>query len=86
GVVVYGVGPGDPFNARRSRVTTEPAPWSAYRDLERPFGFAAFDFEPRALGNHTEITVTHYGAVQGSPHYLELDRFVLRKPRRPAVE
>jgi hypothetical protein len=81
GVVVYDVGPGDPFNMRPSRMATEPAPWSAYRDLLRPFGFAAFDYEPRAPGGHTEITVTHYGAAQGASDYQELDRFVLRKPR-----
>ena len=86
GVVVYDVGRGDPFNMRPSRLTTEPAPWSAYRDLLRPFGFAAFDFEPHAPGGHTEITVTHYGAAQGSPDYRELDRFVLRKPRRRTDE
>ncbi|HEU5158228.1 MAG TPA: metallophosphoesterase family protein [Streptosporangiaceae bacterium] len=83
GVVVYDVGPGDPLHVHPSRTTTEPAPWSAYRDLRRPFGFAAFDFEPRAPGGQTEITVTYHGAAQGSPDYRELDRFVLRKPRRP---
>jgi hypothetical protein len=82
GVVVYEVGPGDPINYHRSRLTTEPAPWSAYRDLRRPYGFAAFDVEPYAAGGQTEITVTHYGAARGSPDYRELDRFVLRKPRR----
>jgi hypothetical protein len=81
GVVTYDVGPGDPLNPRVSLTTVEPAPWSAYRDLQRPYGFAAFDFEPHAPGGHTEITVTHYGAGLGSPHYSELDRFTLRKPR-----
>ncbi|HEX6471253.1 MAG TPA: metallophosphoesterase family protein [Streptosporangiaceae bacterium] len=81
GVVTYEVGPGDPINYHRSRQTTEPAPWSAYRDLRRPYGFAAFDVEPHAPGGQTEIGVTHYGAAAGSPDYQELDRFVLRKPR-----
>jgi hypothetical protein len=79
GVVVYDIGPGDPLNFHPSRLTTEPAPWSAYRDLRRPYGFAAFDVEPHAPGGHTEITVTHYGAGLGSSDYRELDRFVLRK-------
>jgi hypothetical protein len=86
GVVVYGVGPGDPINYHPSRLTTEPAPWSAYRDLRRPYGFAAFDVEPQAPGGYTQITVTHYGTVLGSADYRELDRFVLRKPGRPAHE
>jgi hypothetical protein len=80
GVVMYAVGPGDPTHRRDSLTTTEPAPWSAYRDLLRPYGFAAFDFEPHAPGGHTQITVTHYGADRGSAVYLPLDRFVLRKP------
>jgi hypothetical protein len=28
----------------------------AYRDLQRPSGFAAFDFEPHAPGENTEIS------------------------------
>jgi hypothetical protein len=80
GVVVHDVGPGDPLNFHPSRMATEPAPWSAYRDLRRPFGFAAFDVEPLAPGGHTEITVTHYGTGPGSADYRPLDRFVLRKP------
>ena len=82
GVVLYAVGPGDPRRRREPRTTIEPAPWSAYRDLRRPYGFAAFDFEPRAPGGHTQIAVTHYGADRGSPEYRPLDRFVLRKPHR----
>jgi hypothetical protein len=80
GVVIYDVGPGDPTTPRASKTTTEPAPWSAYRDLQRPYGFAAFDFEPHAPGGNTEIAVTHYGADLGSADYRQLDRFVLRKP------
>jgi Calcineurin-like phosphoesterase/Purple acid Phosphatase, N-terminal domain len=80
GVVLYAVGPGDPGRRREPLTATEPAPWSAYRDLRRPYGFAAFDFEPHAAGGHTQISVTHYGADRGSPDYLPRDRFVLRKP------
>jgi hypothetical protein len=80
GVVLYAVGPGDPGRRREPLTATEPAPWSAYRDLRRPYGFAAFDFEPHAADGRTQITVTHYGADRGSPDYLPRDRFVLRKP------
>jgi hypothetical protein len=81
GVVTYDVGPGDPLNLHMSLTTTEPAPWSAYRDLQHAYGFAAFDFEPHAPGGHTEITVTQYAAAAGSPAYHPLDRFTLRRPR-----
>ncbi|WP_026341846.1 purple acid phosphatase family protein [Actinomadura atramentaria] len=80
GVVITGVGAGGPRSGRASKFATEPAPWSAYRDLMRPYGFASFDFEPHAKRGHTQITVTHYGADLGSRNYEELDRFVLRKP------
>ena len=58
---------------------TEPAPWSAYRDLQTPYGFASFDLVPDEPGGTTSITVTHYGAAAGSPDYTPLDRFVMRK-------
>jgi hypothetical protein len=81
GVLIYDVGPGDPRHQRASKTTTEPAPWSAYRDLKTPYGFASFDFDPGHPGAHTSITVTHYGAALGSPAYTPLDTFTLRKPR-----
>ena len=81
GVVIYDVGPGDPLNQRASKTQTEGADWSAYRDLQTPYGFASFDFDPHGPGHTTQITVTHYGAALGSPDYTELDSFVLRKPR-----
>jgi 3',5'-cyclic AMP phosphodiesterase CpdA len=85
GAVIAGVGPGSPQSQRRSVIMTEPAPWSAYRDLATPYGFAAFDVAPAEPGGTTSITVTHYGAAAGSPDYRPLDRFVLRKPVRAAL-
>lgn len=84
GVVIAGVGPGSPQSQRRSVIATEPAPWSAYRDLTCPYGFASFDLVPAEPGGTTSITVTHYGAAAGSPDYRPVDRFVLRKPVRAA--
>ncbi len=60
----------------------EPAPWSAYRDLQAPYGFASFDVVPAERGGTTSITVTHYGAAAGSATYTPRDRFVMRKPLR----
>jgi hypothetical protein len=80
GVLIVGAGPGGPQSQRRSVITAEPAPWSAYRDIATPFGFASFDVAPAEPGGTTSITVTYYGAAAGSRVYAPLDRFVLRKP------
>ena len=72
--------PGEPAGPAPLIITTEPAPWSAYRDLQTPYGFASFDFVPHEHGGTTSITVTHYGAAAGSASYSPLDKFVMRKP------
>ncbi len=82
GVLITSVGPGSPQAAHPSITTTEPAPWSAYRDLATPYGFASFDFVPHEPGGTTSITVTHFGAELGSPDYTERDQFVMRKALR----
>jgi len=46
GVLIVGVKPGSPQVQRAPIVVTEPAPWSAYRDLTTPYGFATFDVNP----------------------------------------
>jgi hypothetical protein len=74
------VGPGSPQSQHASVTTTEPAPWSAYRDLKTPYAFASFDVLPVEPGGTTSITVTHYGAAAGSSVYSPLDQFVMRKP------
>ena len=79
GVLITSVGPGSPQSAHPSITTTEPAPWSAYRDLMTPYGFASFDFVPHEPGGTSSITVTHYGAALGSPDYTQKDQFVMRK-------
>lgn len=82
GVLITSVGPGSPQVQRASVTTTEPAPWSAYRDLKTPYGFASFDFVPHEPGGTTSITVTHLGAAAGSAVYAAQDQFVMRKPLR----
>jgi Purple acid Phosphatase, N-terminal domain/Calcineurin-like phosphoesterase len=67
GVLITSIGPGSPQVQHPSITTTEPAPWSAYRDLQTPYGFASFDVVPRENGGTTSITVTHYGADAGPP-------------------
>ena len=80
GVVTVGITPGGPMSQRKHIHQVEPAPWSAYRDMKTPYGFASFDVEPAEPGGTTSITVTHYGAARGSRVYSPLDRFVMRKP------
>ena len=80
GVLITSVGPGSPQSQHPAITTTEPAPWSAYRDLATPYGFASFDVVPVEPGGTSSITVTHYGAGVGSPVYSPLDTFVMRKP------
>ena len=80
GVLIVGVRPGSPQSQHATITTTEPAPWSAYRDLQTPYGFASFDVLPAEPGGTTSITVTHYGAAAGSSVYSPLDQFVMRKP------
>jgi hypothetical protein len=79
GVLITSVGPGSPQAQHPSITTTEPAPWSAYRDLQTPYGFASFDVVPHEAGGTTSITVTHYGADKGSSVYSQRDQFVMRK-------
>ena len=79
GVLITSVGPGSPQSQHASITTTEPAPWSAYRDLQTPYGFASFDVIPHEPDGTTSITVTHYGAALGSATYAPLDQFVMRK-------
>jgi len=81
GVLIVGVNPGSPQVQRTSITTTEQAPWSAYRDLTRPYGFATFDVDPNGRGQTTTITVTHMGAAAGSPTYVPVDQFTLVRPR-----
>jgi hypothetical protein len=66
-----------------SASATEPAAWSAMRDPNWPFGFAAFEVDPGATpGGQTRINVTSYRTASGAggqPTVLE--RFSLLRPR-----
>lgn len=72
----------DPAIGRKAPIyVMEDAPWSAFRDLDNPYGFAAFDVDPGQPGGNTSITATHY-ALSG-PHgaATTVDQFTLTKPR-----
>ncbi len=81
--VLTGVGNADPATGRKSPIyVTEEAPWSAFRDRENPYGFAAFEVDPGSPGGSTSIRATHY-AVHGPFGGLSVvDTFTLTKPRR----
>jgi hypothetical protein len=83
GVLIVGVNPGSPQVQHTTITTTEAAPWSAFRDLTKPYGFATFDVDPNAPGETTTIKVTQYRADKNSPVYstAEGDSFTLVRPR-----
>lgn len=80
--VLTGVGGFDPALGRKApRYVVEEAPWSAFRDRDHPYGFAAFQVDPGSPGGSTSITATHY-AVDGPYGAISVvDRFTLAKPR-----
>jgi 3',5'-cyclic AMP phosphodiesterase CpdA len=60
----------------------EEAVWSAYRDVEHPYGFAAFDVDPgSAPGGTTSIRVTYYNVLQPYGTVEKLESFTLYRKR-----
>ncbi len=80
--VVMGVGAFDPAIGRKAPIyVTERAPWSAFRDRDNPYGFAAFDVDPGAPGGNTSIKATHYALSGPFGAVTVVDEFTLTKPR-----
>ncbi|MEE2854018.1 MAG: metallophosphoesterase family protein [Actinomycetota bacterium] len=80
--VVTGVGAFDPGLRRKApRYVLEDAPWSAFRDRENPYGFAAFDVDPGQSGGSTTIKATHYTLRGPFGEVAVIDEFTLTKPR-----
>ncbi|MGN6679017.1 MAG: hypothetical protein ACTHKL_14735, partial [Streptosporangiaceae bacterium] len=84
GIVIADVQEGSPLVQRRSVMEAEPNLWSAYQDTTSAFGFASFDVAPAEPAGTTSISMTYWGAAEGSPSYRPRDRIVLRKPSRAA--
>ena len=80
--VITAVGaPGD-NGRRRSTYVIEEAIWSAYRDEEHPYGFAAFDVDPGTTpGGTTSIRVTYYNVIQPHGRVEMLENFTLHRKR-----
>lgn len=82
--VITGVGDTNPETGKKAPVyVAEQAPWSAFRDREHAYGFAAFDVDPGSPGGDTTITVSYSAVVGTYGRSVPVDRFVLRKPRDP---
>lgn len=81
--VLTGVGAFDPAIGRKAPIyVVEDAPWSAFRDRDNPYGFAAFDVDPGQPGGNTSIKATHYALSGPFGEVTVVDQFTLTKPRR----
>jgi len=81
--VITGVGPVGANGKRPSIYVQEQAPWSAFRDKEHAYGFAAFHVDPGTqAGGPTSMTVTYYAVGGPFAALTPVDRFTLVRPRR----
>jgi 3',5'-cyclic AMP phosphodiesterase CpdA len=82
--VITAVGAPDPTTGRRPPVyVREAAPWSAVRNADHAYGFAAFAVDPgKGPGDETSITVTYYDVVGVDGRLEPFETFVLKRPRR----
>ncbi|MCQ4082389.1 metallophosphoesterase family protein [Streptomyces sp. RB6PN25] len=84
--VITAVGPVDPTTRKRPPVyVTEDAPWSAVRDADHSYGFAAFEVDPGTSGGTTSIAVTYYAVSGPYGDLVPVDRFTLVRPRGPQL-
>ncbi|WP_163509921.1 purple acid phosphatase family protein [Fodinicola acaciae] len=83
GKVITGVTAPNPSTGKRTAIyTKEKAVWSAVRDLEHPYGFAAFTVDPgRRPGDITSIEVTYYNVNKPHGELSVFERFSLRRRR-----
>ena len=73
----------DPVTNRRAATyVREEAVWSAVRDLEHPYGFAAFTVDPGThRGGRTSIHVTYYNVNKPHGDLSVFERFSLHRRR-----
>ncbi|WP_375489168.1 purple acid phosphatase family protein [uncultured Jatrophihabitans sp.] len=81
--VITSVGPADPTTGKRASVfTKEEAVWSAVRDSEHPYGFAAFTVDPGTRpGGRTSMHVTYYNVNKPHGELSVFERFSLHRRR-----
>ncbi len=82
--VITAVSAPDPKTGRRAPVyVREAAPWSAVRNADHAYGFAAFAVDPGTQpGGPTTITVTYYDVIGTDGRVAPFERFILTRPRR----
>jgi hypothetical protein len=67
---------------RTATYVKEKAVWSAVRDVEHPYGFAAFTVDPgRHPGDTTSLYVTYYNVNKPSGELSVFEKFTLRRRR-----
>ena len=76
----------NPTTGKRAPVyVTEPAAWSAVRDVANSYGFAAFTVNPGTKsGGTTTISVTYYDVVGAYGQLQPFETFTLTRPRNDA--
>ncbi|WP_369405591.1 purple acid phosphatase family protein [Streptacidiphilus neutrinimicus] len=80
--VLTGVGPVGSNGKRPPVYVFEQTPWSAFRDAEHAYGFAAFTVDPgRHAGDTTRMHVTYYNVGQPDGSITPLESFVLYRKR-----
>jgi 3',5'-cyclic AMP phosphodiesterase CpdA len=81
--VITGVGPVGSNGKRPPIYVREDAPWSANRDKQHAYGFAAFTVDPGDRpGGRTSIDVTYYAVTGPFGALTAVDQFTLVRPRR----
>jgi len=71
-----------PNGKRTSTFTKEQAIWSAVRDVEHPYGFAAFTVDPGSRpGGRTTMSVTYYNVNKPTGELSVFERFSLHRRR-----
>jgi hypothetical protein len=67
---------------RTSLFTKEQAVWSGMRDVEHPYGFAAFTVDPgRRPGDTTRLSVTYYNVNKPQGDLSVFETFTLQRRR-----
>ena len=84
--VITAVGPVGANGKRPPVYVNEDAPWSAFRDKEHSYGFAAFTVDPGdRRGGTTSMHVTYYAVTGSFGALTAVDTFTLVRPRRDAA-
>jgi hypothetical protein len=84
--VITSVTAPNPTTGKRTPVyTNEDAPWSAVRNAEHSYGFAAFTIDPGTReGRVTKLEVTYYNVLGQQGQLAAFESFTLQRPRTDA--